>query len=175
MTWNPITEPWDFVDFAGQSTPGIAEVRGAGTPRRWDEAESVGFSGAFLTYHGQKLSHFSVLIRLTTTQDWLDWHGFYPLVKKVPLGKRQRPIDVMHPFLTELGIHSAVVEDVLQPELIDDSGVWQIEIQMIEYRSPRIALAAAEGAKADPADPEDAEIEENRQQMDALAKELAAP
>jgi hypothetical protein len=173
MSFNPITEPIDTVDFAGQKTPGLAEIRGAGTPRRWDEAESVGFSGAFLTYHGQKLSHFSVVLRLMTTADFAAWDAFYPLVKKVPLGKRQKPLDITHPITANLGISSVVVEDVLQPEQVED-GIWQVEIQLIEYRSPRLALAAAQGSQADPADPEDAIIEENRRQIDALGQELGA-
>lgn len=171
MTWNPITEPQDWVSFAGQRTPGYAEVRGAGTPRKLDERESVGLSGAYVVYMGLRLSRFSVLIRLLTPEDWEAWDAFKPLVQKVPLGKRQRPLDISHPLLADCGIHSAIVEDVLQADQVEDS-IWQIEIKLLEYRSPRVAMAAAQGSQAEPADPEDAEIEENRQQIEALGQEL---
>lgn len=171
MTWNPITEPQDWVDFAGRSTPGIAEIVGAGSPRRWDERESYGLSGALVVYRGLKLAHFSVLLRLFTDQDWLDWYAFKPIVDKVKIGKRQKALDITHPILDGLNIRAVVVEDVLQPEQIDH-GVWQIEMKLIEYRVPHIALAKAEGAEATPADPEDAELQEDLAQYQALANEV---
>jgi hypothetical protein len=166
--WNPLDEPQDWVDFGGQITPGIAEIVGAGTPRRWDERDSYGVAGALVVYHGLKLSHFSVKLRLVTTQDWEDWYAFKPFVDKVPVGKRQGPIDITHPLLQQAGIRSVVVEDVLQPVQVED-GIWEIEIQLIEYRKPRLSLSKPEGAKATPADPEDADLAANREQIAALS------
>jgi hypothetical protein len=171
MPWNPITEPQDWVDFAGRSTPGIATVVGASSPRRWDERESYGWSGAFVVYHGQNLSHFSVKLKLYTPDDWNDWYVFKPLVARVPLGKRQRPLDIGHPLTQQLGIFAVVVEDVTQAEQVED-GVWEIEIKLIEYRSPRLALAAAKGSEAEAADPEDAIQEERNAQKQGLLDEL---
>lgn len=170
MSWNPISAPQDWVDFAGHRTPGLAEIVGASSPRRLDERESYGLSGAFVVYHGLKLAHFSVMVRLYDERDWNDWYAFKPLVDKKPLGRRQGPLAVTHPILAELGIHSAIVEDVTQPSQVDD-GVWEIEIKLIEYRRPVTALAKAEGAQATPADPEDAELEDWTQQAKALANE----
>lgn len=170
MGWNPLREPTNRVTFAGMPTPGIATVVGAGTPRRWDERESYGWSGAYVVYHGLNLSHFSVRVRLYTEQHWEDWHAFQPVVQRQPLGKRQHAVDVTHPILTMLGISSVVVEDVLQPEQVED-GVWEIEIKLIEYRSPRLCLAAAEATKADAADPEDPIIHNLRTQVEAVGKE----
>lgn len=172
--WCPLTEPIDYVTFAGHRTPGIAEITGAGSPRRWDERESYGYSGAFVVYHGQNLSHFAVNVRLITEDDWTAWYTFKPIVDRVPLGKLQRPFDIVHPLLGMLGIHAAVVEDVSQASQVED-GIWQIEIKCIEYRSPRLALAAAKGAQATPDDPEDARIDELQKQNAALADELERP
>lgn len=170
MTWSPLSEPQDWVDFAGRASPGIAEIVGASNPRRLDERESYGLSGALVIYHGLKLAHFSVMLRLYTDQDWSDWYAFKPLVDRKPLGRRQGPLDLTHPILAGLDIKSALVEDVTQPSQIDD-GVWEIEIKLIEYRRPNTALAKADGAQATPADPEDAEIAEDRAQAEALANE----
>jgi hypothetical protein len=172
--WCPLSEPIDYVTFAGHRTPGVADVSGAGSPRKWDERESYGFSGAYVVYHGQNLSHFSVRVRLITEQDWLDWYGFKPIVDRVPLGKIQRPVDIVHPLLGMLGIHAAVVEDVSQALQVED-GIWEIEIKCIEYRSPVLALAAAKGAQATPDDPEDARLGEQSQSINALADELDRP
>lgn len=170
MSWNPLTQSQDFVTLGGRRTPGLAEVVGAGSPRRWDERESYGVAGALVVYYGLKLSHFSVLVRLITDQDWLDWYAFKPLVDKKPLGRRQGPLDIAHPITAGCGIHSVVVEDVLQPDQIED-GIWQVEIKLIEYRAPVSALAKAEGAEATPADPEDAIIEEDRREVARRATE----
>ena len=169
--WNPYDVPVDSVIFAGQQTPGVAEVVGASAPRRFDERESYGFSGAYIVYHGHKLAHFTVRVRLYTEQDWSDWHAFKPLVDRVPRGRRQGSIDVTHPFLAMLGIRSAVVEDVTQPEQ-NDSGVWQIDIKLIEWRAPHIALAQPEGAEASPQDPpEVAELKRKTETAETLREE----
>jgi hypothetical protein len=172
VVWNPLKEPIDWVDFAGQSTPGMATVVGASAPRRWEEVESMGWSGSWLKYKGQGLAHFSVQVRLYTVDDWEGWFRFKPTIDRMPLGKYQRPVDITHPLLGLLGITSCVIEDVTQAEPIDDTGIWQIEIKCIEYRSPRLALAAAKGSKATPDDPEDAIIDELRAQNESYAQEL---
>lgn len=170
MPWNPITDPQDWVDLGGVATPGIATIVGASSPRRWDERESYGLSGALVVYHGLKLAHFSIMLRLVTVEHWAAWYAFKPIVDKKPVGKRQGPLDITHPILDALGIRAVVVEDVTQPTQSDD-GSWEIEIKLIEYRVPHVALAKAEGAQATPADPEDPVIRERLAERNALAKE----
>lgn len=158
--WNPITEPQDWVDFAGQQTPGIAEVIGASSPRKWDERDSYAISGAFLVFHGKQLAHFIVRLRLYSVEDWSDWHAFRPFIAPVPRrGRPAKAIDITHPILAELGIRSVVVEDILQPEQTAD-GEWTIDIKLIEFRAPVFTAAKADGAKATPADPEDQQLTE---------------
>ena len=169
--WNPLAQPTNKVDFAGHVTPGIAEVVGASSPRRWDERESYGWSGAFIVYHGVNLSHFSVKIRLITRQDWADWYAFKPIVDRVPLGTLQRPVDISHPYLDLLGIHSVVVDDVTQPDQVEH-GIFEIEIKLIEYRSPRMALAAARGSQATPDDPEDQRVADITAMKESAAQEV---
>lgn len=160
MLWNPIDEPQDWVDFAGRRTPGIAEVVGAGSPRNWDERDSYAVAGAFLVYHGKKLSHFSVRVRLYTQQDWADWWAFVPTISALPRrGRPAQAIDITHPILAAIPIRAVVVEDILQPEQTND-GEWTIEIKLIEFRPPIYSQAKAEGAVATPADPEDARLAE---------------
>lgn len=165
--WNPLTEPQDWVDFAGIQSPGIADIVGASTPRSWDERDSYAVAGAFLVYHGKKLSHFSVKLRLYTPEDWDGWWALQPILAVLPRrGTRAKAIDITHPLLAAVGIRSVVVEDILQPEQTAD-GEWTIEIKLIEFRAPVIAAVKADGAKATPADPEDAQLE-------ALNKEAEA-
>lgn len=169
MTWNPITEPVDFIVLAGKRSPGLAEVAGAGSPRLWDKRKGFGYSGAILVFRGVDLSSFSVKLRLFDEQDWADWYAWKPVVDTPPLGTRARSLDIQHPILDGLNIKSVVIDDVSQPTQTDD-GVFEIEIKMTEFRAPKYALAKPEGSTATPVDP----VEENiikplREQFQALA------
>jgi hypothetical protein len=152
MTWNPIDEPRDWVKLGGLRTPGLCEITGAGSPRRWDERESYGYSGATVVFHGLKLAHFALRLRFFTSQDWEDWYAFKPSIDKPPLGAKQGPLDIEHPLLAQVGITSAVVEDVMSPTQTAD-GEWTVELRMIEYRTLKFALAKPDASAATPVDP----------------------
>lgn len=171
MTWNPNEEPVDYVELAGQRTPGLAEIIGAGSPRQWDEARGPGLSGARLRFRGLRLSRFMIRIRLFTTQDFADWEAFRSVVQRPPLGERPRAIDIVHPITTDAGINSVVVEDVSQMTQTDD-GEWTIEIKLIEHRPPLPAAAVIDGSSQATTDPLDLEIEALSGTLsDALAAE----
>lgn len=170
--WNPIDYPQDYVLVAGRKTPGVADVVGADSPRNWDEREGYGLSGALLVFHGLKLSHFVINIRLFTQSDWADWRKFRPLVLKPPIGKRQKALDVAHPLLEQVGIRSAVVDN-LKTAQQTDNGEWTISIEMIEFRGPRVALAKPDGSQAGPTDPYDIAIDANNKYIDQMTEELA--
>lgn len=172
--WNPIDNPIDKAKVGGMYTPGLCEVVGASSPRDWAEFRGYGLSGATVRFRGIKLSHFSLRIRLYSVEDWNDWHAFKPIVDKPPLGKRPRAIDISHPLLEDLGIRSAVVEDVGQPDE-DDDGAWTIEVKLIEFRKPKLTLSTPEGSDAGPVDPVDAQIEARRKHIADQRDELAGP
>jgi hypothetical protein len=172
--WNPINEPQDWVDFAGIRSPGLADIVGASTPRSWDERDSYAVAGAFLVYHGKRLSHFSVKLRLYTPEDWDGWWELAPILSVLPRrGTRAKAIDITHPILAAIGIRAVVVEDILQPEQTAD-GEWTIEIKLIEFRQPVIAAVKADAAKATPADPEDAQLAELNAESEANDQALAS-
>lgn len=161
MAWNPITEPCDYILLAQQKSPGLATVEGASSPRKWDEREGYGISGAFSVFRGRGLAKFSVKLRLTTEQHWADWAAWKKLVDKLPTrrggsGKDTGNLDIWHPLLEDVGVTSVAVAERLQPVQVVD-GEWTIEIKFIEFRRPKLSLAKPEGAAATPVDP----IEEN--------------
>lgn len=168
MVWDPLTQPIDYILLAGKKSPGLATVTLADSPRRWDERNGYGLSGATVVYRGAGLSHFSVTLRLFTVQDWADWRAWKSLTDKPPLGKRPRSLDIWHPLLEDLEIKSAVVENVLQPDQTGD-GEWTIEIKFIQFRQPKFALAKPEGSTATPVDPVEQEIGQLTSQFQTLA------
>jgi hypothetical protein len=176
MTWDPIGAPCDYILLAGKRSPGLADVRGASSPRAWDEREGFGLSGAFSVFKGRRLAHFAVHLRLYTPQDWLDWYAWKPLVDKLPTrrgggGKDSGAMDIWHPVLEALDIRAVAVAEVMQPEQLE-AGEWAVEIKFIEFRHPKVTLATPEGSTATPVDP----IEENiikplTEQLQRLADE----
>lgn len=171
MSWNPLKEPVDYAIIAGKRTPGICDIVGASSPRKWDERDGYGLSGATLWFKGVGLAHFSIKLRLYTDQDWEDWYAFKPLVERPPLGKWPKSKDIHHPLLVDLGIKSIVIEDLLQAERTDDSGEWTQEIKAIEFRTPKFTLAKPDGSAATPADPVEQEIGRLTDQYQSLAEQ----
>jgi len=155
--WNPIEEPIDRCLLGGYPTPGLCEVAGASSPRKWDEQAGYAMTGAILIYRGIALSHFTMRFKLYTTEHWLQWSDIRPILLRPPIGTRAKALDVDHPVLNEVGITHLVVEDVSAPEQVED-GVWSIEAKCIEYRRYKQALAKPDGADATQVDPREVEI-----------------
>lgn len=149
MTWDPIRQPVDYVVLSGQRSPGVAELAGAASPRKWDVRKPHGGSGATVVYTGTDVSRFKLTLRLYTVQHWTDWHAWKALVTRPPAGERPRALDIRHPLLDDLGITSVVVEDLLQPRQTKDDE-WTIEVHLLEYKPPVRALARPDGSDAAP-------------------------
>lgn len=169
MSFDPFVTPIDYFLLASQRSPGVAQIAGAGSPRKWDEHGGYGLSGSTLIFTGTKLSEFEARLMLTTSQDWADWHAWKPLVARPPRMTRPRALDIWHPWLEELEIKRAVVLDVLQPEQ-DDTGGWTRIVKFKAFRAPVRTLAKPEGSQAKPTDPVDAYIEKLTNQVQTLAR-----
>lgn len=162
MSWNPFLDakdsPWDFILLAGQRSPGLCDIKGASSPRKWDEAQGYGLSGAILRFTGLGLAKFSVVLRLYEPAHWEAWQSFKAIVQKPPQGVRPKALDIYHPALEQLEIKAVVVEEVSQPEQTGDTGEWSITIEFREWRRPRPQLAVPDRAQASVADPYDDKI-----------------
>lgn len=143
--WNPFEQPIDYALVAGRRTPGLCDIEGAGSPRQWDERRGYGVSGATLVYRGLKLSTFTMRLRLYGEGDFRAWHEFEPTVARAPTGERAQALDIVHPLLEEVGIRSAVVEDVLAPQQTAD-GEWTVEIRWKEFRQPRVTATPVQSS-----------------------------
>lgn len=139
--WNPLEQPVDFATVAGRRTPGLCEIENVGSPRQWDERRGYGVSGATLVYRGLRLASFTMKLRLYTEADWQAWHDWKPVVDRPPTGERAQALDIVHPLLEEVGIRSAVVEDVIAPRQTAD-GEWTAEIRWKEWRRPVVTATA---------------------------------
>jgi hypothetical protein len=166
-TWNPIDAPIDRCLLGGYLTPGLCEVAGASSPRKWDEQAGYAMTGAILIYRGTALSRFALRFKLLTAEHWEEWAAIRPILLRPPIGQRAKALDVDHPQLNEVGITHLVVEDVTAPEQTED-GVWTIECKCIEWRRYGTALSKPDGADATPADPNEQRIGELSDEAQAL-------
>lgn len=184
MSFDPVTEPIDFVRINGKTSPGVAVIKGASSPRQWDERRAFGMSGAISISRGSKLAHFSAVVSVWTAEQFAALAEWMAPLRALPAGFRGRSarnFSIWHPILEDLGIREVGVEDILQP-IERDPGLWEHEIKLIEYRRPKLTLAKTEGSEGDPRaerDPYDVMIEmqdrvlrSSNAEYDALVREL---
>jgi len=182
--FNPTETPVDYimlgvhdprkrsiVRVVGARSPGLAEVRKASTPRKWDKRLGYGLSGSFPVYRGRDLAQFEVLLRLTEPEDWIDWENWKPLVEAPPFGKFAKALDIWHPWTEAAKIRSCVVIDVSQPEP-DEFGTYTITIPMLEWRRPVVELVKPEASAPEaPTNERQKLIKDLMAQIDDAAKQ----
>lgn len=177
--WNPIQQARDYAIIAGKQTPGAAEIVGASDLRKWDIQQGPGLMGAYVLFMGKDLSKFTLRLKLLTLEDWQGWDQLRPLLQKMPkrrfsalggppAGKGSGALEIVHPVLEQANIHAVVVESIAAPIQTGD-GEWTIDIALIEFRRPKVALAKPDKAETPvPTDPWDLKIDEYSKQLDAL-------
>jgi len=163
-SWNPLTTPIDYFKLSGYRSPGIAELTGATSPRKWEERGGYGLSGATVVFRGVGLCYFTFKIKLYTENEWAHWLAWKPLVDRPPFGTRAKAKYIWHPFLEHLGVTSAVIEEVSQPEQ-GESGEWIVSIKFIEFRKPVVGLAKPEAAPTAPLTETEIEIEASKKEL----------
>lgn len=167
-------------------SPGLAVVKKAGSPRKWNEMVGYGVDGASLVYAGTGLSSFDVDIFIwKEPQHWVEWEIFAPLLAKpipLPLGLAapEFALSIQHPVLNAKpwDIQRVVVEDVSSWEQ-DDFGKWGLTIKFKAYRKPKPVLVktleATPGVNAGipvPKDPAEVMIAELQAKNAALGAKL---
>lgn len=124
-------------------SPGIARIKGAGTPREWDVRKGYGYSGASLVFTGTGLAKFDVDIFIWEPEDWLLWEAFSFLLTNPPPppGVMPTSLSIKHPLLNKKPwlITKVVVEDVSSWD-VNETGLWSLTIKFIQYRKPAPAL-----------------------------------
>lgn len=165
----------DWIKLGGKRPPGIAVVRGAGTPRKWDKRAGYGITGAYLVFTGDDLASFEIDIIIWDEEHWTEWLAFAPVLEKPKAGQRPKAIGIMHPLVNRppWRITSVVVDDVLQFEPDADGEIWICTIKVTPFKGPAPALskptAAIPGASAPVPTAQDAADKK----IQALTQEMA--
>jgi hypothetical protein len=155
------TLQYDRVKFAGGIlSPGLCEIEGAALNNKWDIRAGYGIIGGTAWFTGTELSEFSITFRLYDDRDWEDWEAIAPLFKTRQRTPSWKGLEIEHPQLQEVGITAVVVKKVSQPVKEDDTGIWSIKIDFIEYpKRPQLKAAKVDGAQAEPVDPIEAQTD----------------
>ncbi len=134
----------DFIVLAGMASPGLAVVRGAGSPRSWDVQKGYGLTGATVVFTGEGLAKFDVDIFCWEPEHFAAWKVFAKATLAAPAPVRNpASLSIQHPALNDepLSITQVEVEDVTQWEQDPDGGgLWVRTIKFLQYRKPRPVL-----------------------------------
>ncbi len=134
-----------YIVLANQPSPGLAVISGAGIPLDWDVRKGYGYSGAVVVYTGDNLAEFTVTIQMWTQVQLDAWKAFAQLLKRPPKGVLAQAMAIQHPLLDELGIDKVVLRNrsMLTPS---PTGLWTVELKLLQYRKPEKALGRPNGA-----------------------------
>lgn len=142
-------DQYDFLWVAGKQMPGLVSFPAPGTsPRKWDERNGVGLSGATIVFTGLGVANFTTRLTLISSAEFALWEDVKDLVAPPPQGQRPKIVDVVHPLLQEVGIRAAGVEDrvMFQPE--DETGSWFVDIKWKGYRKPLPQIGTGDASKS---------------------------
>jgi hypothetical protein len=170
MPFNPHRDPPNYVLIAGQRTPGLARIKGANNPRKWQIIDGYGLSGAVARFFGIGIAKPVIEIRLHNDAEWEAWHRFSPIVAKPPRGARPKSLEIWHPILEDAGINAVNIEDVEQPDEADANGIWLVKILCLAYVPLKPHLLKPEGAKTKPLDAIDRQIAQRKARIAELQR-----
>lgn len=179
MIFNPLDpdldELMDTISVAGRKSPGLCNVNGGSSPRKWDERNGYGLSGATIVFTGLGVAEFVTKLWFWLDEHFEQWDSWKALVAPPPQGQRPKILDVYHPLLAEVGILGAGVTDRTQLTPGDETGLWFVDIKWKTYRKPLPQIGAAQGSKATQYqqtahDAGDAQIQALLKQLQGVAK-----
>lgn len=172
-------DAWDRTKLGGVQLPGKSFPMGASSPRKWDEAQGNGTSGATLKWTGDGLAEFDIDVEVWEPEQFDEWWGanIQAIVAKTPKGQKPKAYDIEHPACADLDIKSVVVVDRTQWEPVDDTGLWGCKIKVKQFRAPEPGLGKpAKSEASSPTDtpqPKDAADEMIEDIMEEIEKEAA--
>jgi hypothetical protein len=176
--FDPYVTPVDYFTLGGLKSPGVARIVGAGSRRKVDVRGAYGISASVAVW--LEVAEFKAEIDLAEAQDWIDWKDWKTSALREIRPGKPRPgsdfaTDIWHPFLVDFDIKAVIVKSVSQPELVDETGLYRITIEFIEYRKMSVSLSKPTAAKQrEVKDATARQIEANTATIEDLSRQLAA-
>jgi hypothetical protein len=135
---NPFDDPreFDYVTVAGQVSPGVCVVSGAGLKEGWEVKTGKGIKGATLTRTHRPPIEFTLEFTLYDADTWDAWEAFESVFEYDPVKKTGNAVEISHPLLARRHITSAVTKELGQPVYDPAATWWKVKIDMIQYSPP---------------------------------------
>ena len=127
------TSAEDIIVVGGVNCPGYMKF--TEMPKRayeWDKKKGKGTKGETKTFVQMPASDGKVLFYLWLDEHFVAWESFRPLFKYDATKKAVSAIEVYHPALAEIELHSVVTE-YLTARKYEGKGLWTIEWSFGEY------------------------------------------
>lgn len=163
----------DFIAIGGKISPGVCEIVGASSPRKWDERKGYGVSGATLVYTGRGLGKFTANFTMWDDDDLDEWEEFADMLGKEVTSRKGQSWAIAHPLvnLKPLSIMIVCVEDISQLTQMDDGG-WKSSIKFIEYRAPKQIVSTPDKPTPDAPNPTASAQDKADLQIQALKAQI---
>lgn len=146
----------DYVVISGIASPGLAVIKGADTPRKWDIREAYGASGASTVLIGRNVSQFDIDFYAWEPEHFVFWELFKKAIELPETVGRatglQPSLSIQHPTLSEIGILSVGVKNLTAWEQDSDGGgLWMRTLSLVQFKKPIPFVAKQlEGPPGDP-------------------------
>ena len=126
---------WDVIVVGGVTCPGYCKLDKVARKNEFDRKKGKGTQGETLTYVQKPAAEIKVTFYLWTTAHFVSWDSFRQLLKYDPTKKSVEAIEIYHPALADLEIHSVVTASlgVINHE---GKGLFTVEVDLIEYFPP---------------------------------------
>lgn len=128
----------DYIVLGGLTSPGRAEITDCAFERRYDVREPYGAAGGSTVWQGDSIKRAVVQISLWEASHFADWETFAKGVLFKKPGRVAYTVD--HPVLKLIHFTECQVEKVTGFQQTD-TGIWQCEIHLLEFRRPKPALS----------------------------------
>ena len=134
---NPLDNPaiWDFVTIAGVNSPGVIKDGALSEWKRqheWDVKKGKGTVGATITFTSKPPAEGSITWYLWLPEHFAAWDDFLPLLQYDPTKKQAQAVDIYHPALDAIDVHS-VVTTKIGNVMYEGKGLYSITVDFLEY------------------------------------------
>lgn len=138
---DPFSDPqsYDVVTIDGLENPGIIApggITGFKREAEWDVKKGKGTKGGTMTLSQLPPSKGSIKFLLWSKFHVDAWDQLYrQRFRYDPTKKTKQAVDIYHPSLQKLDIHSVVTESI-SLETPEGKGLWSITVDLLEYLPP---------------------------------------
>ncbi len=149
---NPFDNPsdYDVVKIGGIECPGICQLSGFKRLTEWDVKKGKGTKGGTATLTQLPPAKGSIKFMLWTPFHFEAWDAiFRAQFKYDPTKKTVNAVDIYHPTLAAIDLHSVVTESISAVEH-EGKGLYSITVELLEYLPPpkKSATGTPSGSKS---------------------------